>query len=70
MSVPGTWNIVSNVLASKCAYRTKLTYWRQDFDWRKDKPELTVVAKRFDRDEPLLIAEKANAFLWEPTYQR
>jgi hypothetical protein len=72
LGVPGTgtWNIRSNVLASKGAYRTKLTYWRQGFDWRKDKPELTVVAKRLDRDEPLVIAEKAMRFLWEPTNQR
>lgn len=42
-------------------YRTKLTYWRRGFDWRKDKPDLAVFATRLDREAPVVAAEKANA---------
>ena len=61
LGVPGTWNIRGNVLESKNGYRTKLTYWQRGFDWRKDKPELTVVAKRLDREASIVAAEPANA---------
>lgn len=61
VGVSGTWNIRGNVLESKNAYRTKLTYWRRDFDWQKDKPELTVVAKRLDGKAPIVFADHANA---------
>jgi hypothetical protein len=60
LGVTGTWNISGNVLESKDAYRTKLTYWRRGFDSRKDKPELTVVAKRLDREAPIVTADRAS----------
>jgi hypothetical protein len=61
LSVQGTWNIRSNVLESNGAYRTKLTYWRWGFDWRKEsEPELTVFAKRLDREAPVVVAETAH----------
>jgi hypothetical protein len=61
LGVPGTWNIHSNVSASEGAYTTKLTYWRRGFDWRRDKPELTVLAKRLDREAPIVAADPASA---------
>ncbi|SRR5216684_318170 len=62
LGVPGTWNIHSNVLEGKGGYRTKLTYWRQGFDWRREpKPELIVIAKRLDREAPRVAAGPANA---------
>jgi hypothetical protein len=61
LSVQGTWNMRSNVSASEGAYTTKLTYWRRGFDWRKDKPELTVTAKRLDREGPSVAASPASA---------
>jgi hypothetical protein len=61
LGVEGTWPMHNNVLESQGAYRTKLTYWRRGFDWRKDKPELTVVAKRLDSDAPIVAADPANA---------
>lgn len=61
LGVQGTWNIRSNVSASEGTYTTKLTYWRRGFDWRKDKPELTVIAKRLDREAPIVAASPASA---------
>jgi hypothetical protein len=55
------WKVKGNTLEARGGYRTKPTYWRRGFDWRKDKPELAAVAKRLDRDEPLVAAEQANA---------
>jgi hypothetical protein len=42
-------------------YETKLTYWHRGFDWRKDKPNLTVTGKRLDGDAPTVTAADANA---------
>jgi hypothetical protein len=61
LSVQGTWNIRGNVSASEGAYTTKLTYWRRGFDWRKDKPKLTVIAKRLDHEAPSVAASPASA---------
>jgi hypothetical protein len=61
LSLPGTWHIRGNPLESKGGYRTKLIYWQRGFDWRKDKPELTVIARRIDRDAPPVAAEPASA---------
>ena len=51
LGVQGTWHCEG----------AKLTYWHRGFDWRKDKPELTVVAKRLDREAPIVVAYQANA---------
>ena len=62
LSVQGTRHIHNNVLESEGRYRTKLTYWRRGFrgfDWRK--PELTVIAKRLDRQAPSVAADPAHA---------
>jgi hypothetical protein len=62
LSVQGTWNIHSNVLEGKHGYRTKLTYWRRGFDWRREpEPELIVIAKRLDREAPSVAAGPAHA---------
>jgi len=61
LGVSGAWNIRGNVLERKYACRTKLIYWRRGFDWWKDKPELTVVAKRLDREAPIVAVDRANA---------
>jgi len=42
-------------------HEAKLTHWRRDFDWRKEKPDLTVVAKRLDREAPPVAADPAHA---------
>jgi hypothetical protein len=54
LGIPSTWHINDSDGA-------KLTYWHRGFDWRKDKPELTVVAKRLDREAPIVAAGPANA---------
>jgi hypothetical protein len=61
LGVHGTWNIRKNVLEDKGGYRTKLTYWRRGFDWRRDEPELSVIAKRLDREASSVAAESASA---------
>jgi hypothetical protein len=62
LGVRGTWNIQNNVLEGEGGYRTKLTYWRRGFDWRKEpKPELIVIAKRLDREAPPVAAPPASA---------
>lgn len=39
----------------------KLPFFRQGYDWRKEEaPRLTVVARRLDREEPLVWNEWAN----------
>jgi hypothetical protein len=60
LGVHGTWNIRKNVLEDKGGYRTKLTYWRRGFDWRRDEPELSVIAKRLDREASSVAAESAS----------
>jgi hypothetical protein len=62
VDVQGTWHIRNNVLEGKRAFRTKLTYWRRGFDWRKElEPDLTVIAKRLDREVRLpLIPHTAS----------
>jgi hypothetical protein len=53
LGVRGTWNI---------GYRTKLTYWRRGFDWRREpEPNLIVIAKRLDREGPPVAADPAHA---------
>jgi hypothetical protein len=42
-------------------YETKLTFWHRGFDWRKDKPALTVTAKRLDVDTAPVTADHANS---------
>lgn len=53
LGVHGVWHVDS--------HGTKLTYWRRGFDWQKDKPDLTVVAKRLDNEAPIVAADPANA---------
>jgi hypothetical protein len=57
----GVWYIHNNVLENESRYRTKLTYWRRGFDWRKDRLDLVVDARRLDREAPLVVAEPASA---------
>jgi hypothetical protein len=53
LGVRGTW---------KGGYRTKLTYWRRGFDWRREpEPNLIVIAKRLDREAPPVAADTAHA---------
>ena len=54
LGIPSTWHI-------KDSDSAKLTYWHRGFDWRKDKPELTVVAKRLDREALIVATGPANA---------
>jgi hypothetical protein len=54
LGIPSTWHI-------KDSDGAKLTYWHRGFDWRKRKPELTVVAKRLDREAPIVAAGPTNA---------
>jgi hypothetical protein len=43
-------------------YCTKLTYWDQAFDGRKEpEPTLIVTGRRLDREVPLVVATKAHA---------
>jgi len=64
LSVPGTcaWHIRSNVLESKGAYRTNLSYWRRGFNWRKERePKLVINARRLDHDARVIVIVHANA---------
>jgi hypothetical protein len=62
LGVQGTWHIHSNVLEGEGGYRTKLTYWRRGFDWRREpEPKLIVIAKRIDREAPPVAADYASA---------
>lgn len=61
LAVDGTWNVHGNVLESEGGYRTKLTYWRRGFDWRKEpEPKLIITARRLDSDAPSVTATRAN----------
>jgi hypothetical protein len=42
-------------------YQNKITFWHRGFDWRKDKPSVTVTGKRLDGDAPTVTAAHANA---------
>jgi hypothetical protein len=62
LPVHGASHIHNNVDESKGGYRTKLTYWRRGFDWRREpNPELIVIAKRLDREAPPVAAPLASA---------
>ena len=69
LGIQGTWHVHRNVLEGRGGYTTKLVYWRQGFDSRKEVyPELRVVAKRLDRAAPAVHAGPANAvFVTGPT---
>jgi hypothetical protein len=57
LGAQGTWH-----LEGKSGYRTKLTYWRRGFDWRREpEPKLIVIAKRLDREAPPVAADPAHA---------
>jgi hypothetical protein len=41
---------------------TLLSWWSQDFDWRKEsQPALLVIAKRLDADGPVVSGSNANS---------
>jgi hypothetical protein len=62
LGITGIWNSHRNVHEDAGVYTTKLVYWRQGFDWRKEvDPELSVVAKRLDREAPQIRAGPARA---------
>ncbi len=62
LGVDGVWHMHNNVSENKGFYTTKLTYWRQGFDWRREpKPALAVSAKRLDREAPIVAADHSNA---------
>ena len=55
-----TWNLEHNVGKGKF-YRTKLQYWRKEYDrGTEPQPELVVTANRLDSEAPLVFAEHAN----------
>jgi hypothetical protein len=57
LDVPGTWRV-----GGRKVCRTKLVYWTQGFDWRREpEPKLTVTARRLDREAPSVAEEHANA---------
>ena len=61
LGISGIWNIKHNVLEAQGGYRTKLTYWRQGFNWRNEaKPKLMVTAKRRDREASPVAADPAH----------
>ena len=50
-SVDGLWH----GLATSRGFRNKVFWWSSAWDWRHEmKPELTVTARRLDRDAPTL----------------
>lgn len=56
----GTW---SEQAPPDCdGFCTKLTYWSEDFDWRREPhPKLSVTAHRLDHEAPLVMASRAKA---------
>jgi len=60
LTVDSTWRLESNVGKGNF-YRTKLQYWRKEYDRPTGpQPELIVTAKRLDSEAPLVFAERAN----------
>lgn len=48
---------------------TKLTWWSQGFDWRKEPlPPLFVTGKRLDRDAPVISASNAQSVFVTTTH--
>ena len=44
------------------AYRTKLVFWGQGFDWRTEpEPKLIITGKRLDGNAPSIALAHANA---------
>jgi hypothetical protein len=57
LDVPGTWR-----MGGGRVYSTKLVYWRQGFDSRREpEPELIVTARRLGREAPSVAADPAVA---------
>lgn len=61
LAVDGVWHTKDNV-DKKGGYATKLVFWTQGFDWRREpEPELIITALRLDGDSPSVASSGANA---------
>lgn len=61
LSADGVWPTKNNVNKNG-GYTTKLVFWTQGFDWRKEpEPNLIATAVRLDGDSPSVKAAYANA---------
>ena len=59
----GTWNHLGHYRPTDTAFRQKLFWWRQGYDWRTENPpKLMVTGKRLDSSAPPLSTDDhANA---------
>jgi hypothetical protein len=59
----GTWKGLSHYRPTDTAFRQKLFWWREGYDWRNDsQPKLKVTGKRLDSTAaPLVSGEHAEA---------
>jgi len=58
----GTWRGLVHYIPTDSAFRQKLMWWRQGYDWRAEpQPKLKVTGKRLDSPAPPLVADHANA---------
>ncbi len=57
----GTWRGLPHYRPTDSAYRQKLFWWRQGYDWRADPyPQLTVRGRRLDVPAPPLVASRST----------
>jgi hypothetical protein len=60
LTVDSTWRLEGNVGKGNF-YRTKLQYWRKEYDRPTGpQPELIVTAKRIDSEAPLVRPSRRN----------
>jgi hypothetical protein len=59
----GTWKGLGHYNPTDTAFRQKLLWWHEGYDWRKDsRPKLKVTVERLDSKAPPLVGgEHANA---------
>ena len=51
----GVWHVKDNV-DKNGGYATKLIFWHNGFDWRKERePNFTLTGKRLDADAPAIV---------------
>jgi hypothetical protein len=57
----GTWRGLPHYRPTDSAFRQKLLWWRQGYNWRAEpQPKLTVTGRRLDAPAPPLAADHAN----------
>ena len=59
LPVDGTWKGLPHYRPKDSAFRNKLFWWHEGYDWRAENlPELTVTGRRLDSPAPPLATDK------------